>query len=76
MKSSGLSFFEFTLQKSREHQQNFQTRSLSVQQLDQFQAISAKSFVDQKKLEDSDRLSFKEYLNRLMQGYADLSSGT
>jgi glutamate--cysteine ligase len=72
MQESGLSFFEFAMEKSREHREYFLSRPLTQAQIDHFQQLSKQSVDDQQQLESADKVPFNAYLEHFMGGYFNL----
>lgn len=62
MEVEELPFFKFALKKSLEHQKYFNQLSLSRKQQDFLDQASSKSLRDLQQIEESDTLSFDEYL--------------
>lgn len=73
MRSTGQSFFEFSMAKNREHKTHFQSRPLSAAQLAWFKEVAEESFTAQTRLEQSDTLTFDQYLENMMNGYSSLA---
>jgi glutamate--cysteine ligase len=73
MKSSNQSFFEFAMSKNREHRSYFQSRPISESRLKWFDELAEESFMAQARLEQSDTVSFDEYLENMMRGYFELA---
>lgn len=55
-------FFPYAMDLSKKHQQYFADRPLQGERLDYFQQEAADSHVRQKAIEDSDEISFEEFL--------------
>lgn len=74
MKSTGRSFFEFAMDKNREHKTHFQSKPLSETRLAWFKEVAEESFTAQTRLEQSDTLTFDQYLENMMNGYTNLAA--
>jgi glutamate--cysteine ligase len=64
MQEGNLSFFDFSMKQSRLHHQTLSKAKLDEKALQYLQKISGESLVKQKKIEDSDEISFDEFLRQ------------
>ncbi len=62
MQNNRLSFFEFSMARSRAAKDSLQGESLSVTIQQEFEEAAAKSLMDQKNVEAADKQSFDEFL--------------
>lgn len=62
MQANKLSFFDFSMQQSLKHKTYLQNNGLDAATIAHMQAMSEKSRVEQRKIEEADTLSFDEYL--------------
>jgi len=72
MRSEGLSFYELALQQSQKHCDTFLSRPLNLDRQDYFESLHTLSLADQLALEQGDRVSFGEYLQKYFRQYQDL----
>lgn len=62
MQTNKESYFGFANRWSLRHQQYFRSQQMSSSELDYYKKLTQDSFAAQKKLEDTDRMSFDKYL--------------
>ena len=62
MKEGDLSFFEFSIQQSRKHRDDLQNNGMSEATVKKMRDTAAQSLKDQADIENSDTVSFDEYL--------------
>ena len=60
------------MNKAIDHQRYFRELPLPAERLAWFAEVAAQSVADQKKIEDSDTISFERYLERLNAEYREL----
>ena len=61
---TGESFFEFASRKSREQEQYFKDLPMTEAQIARFDRLAQESLVEQRHVEESDEISFDEYLDQ------------
>ena len=64
LESGNVSYIELLSQLSREHTESFRRHSLSKERQAYFSQLSRESLEDQQRLEDSDEITFDEFLKR------------
>ena len=67
LKTSGLSFNEWTKQQSMQASEQLRQDSLSAEDLAHFQLLSQESLAQQAQIEASDEISFAEYVKQFEQ---------
>lgn len=67
MRSSQKPFFRFAMSLGKEFRRQFMERALAEDRLALFQSTAERSIYEQKRLEDSDTLSFDDYLEKYLQ---------
>ena len=73
MRENQLSFTKFALNKAIDHQRYFASTPLTAELRSKYQAIAQQSAEDQAIMEDSDTLTFDEYLQNVSKKYKPLS---
>ena len=64
MKTNNTSFHELTLEIAKAHKDYFSALHLNADKTEHFETLAANSHAKQKSLEESDRVSFDEYLSQ------------
>lgn len=64
MRARGEDYFEYTMRLSREHARTFHATALTEAAKAELSATAERSLVQQRELEQSDRLSFRAFLDR------------
>lgn len=64
LKTSRLSFADYTLQLSEQHAEHFRSRPLAARRDEQFVQMAAASLEEQRRIESEDRMDFDEFLQR------------
>lgn len=72
MRRESVPFFRFAMNKALEHRQHFLSQPLDEEGRKAFEALSEQSTVDQREIEQSDSISFDEYLKNFLDGYQSL----
>lgn len=72
MKTEGIPYFRFVMNKALEHSSYFKSRSLPPDKQKQFQVASEKSRQDQVKIEQADKTDFDSYLASIALEYQAL----
>ena len=73
MKKGKLSFTRFAMNKAIDHRRYFTSTPLTAELIDKYEALTKKSAKDQTIIEDSDTLTFDEYLQNITRKYEPLS---
>ena len=74
MKQNDQPFFHFAKNLSEQHNEYFRARPLGEERQQAFVAASQQSLLDQQDIEQSDTISFEEYLHDYYQQYQQLST--
>ena len=69
MRGQNISFFRFAMNQAMNHRQSFLAEPLNRQEQDEFITMSEQSVQDQLAIENTDSLSFDEYLAALQKEY-------
>jgi len=62
MKKDSMPYFHFVMEKALEQHQRFNQSPPNLDKIEEFKALTEQSFQEQLKIEESDTLSFDEYL--------------
>jgi len=62
MRTTGETFFAFAKRMSLQHEKYFRSAVIAEDRLHQFQQLAKQSIVDQKAIEESDKISYEEYM--------------
>lgn len=74
MTAQGIPFFRFAMNQAIAHRQYLSELSLSMEVVDHFSKLAAKSLDDQRRLEQADALSFDAYLDNIADSYQAILS--
>ena len=69
MRGQNIPFFRFAMNQAMNHRQSFLAEPLNRQEQDEFITMSEQSVQDQLAIENTDSLSFDEYLAALQKEY-------
>lgn len=72
MQEQSIPFFRFAMNKALEHQARFRADPLPPDRIEYFTRLAEQSRIDQRKIEESDGISFDRYLDQINREYRDL----